>query len=35
MMNDVEDQIIELKKAVAYDSKDYTIELLVKIFRQN
>lgn len=29
-MNDVEDQIIELKKAVAYDSKDYTIELLVK-----
>lgn len=28
-MNDVESQIIELKKAVAYDSKDYTIELLV------
>lgn len=28
-MNDVEDQIIELKKAVAYDSKDFTIELLV------
>ncbi|KAF0255185.1 DUF262 domain-containing protein [Pseudomonas putida] len=29
-MNDVEDQIIELKKAVAYDSKDFTIEILVK-----
>lgn len=29
-MNEVEDQIIELKKAVAYDSKDFTIEILVK-----
>lgn len=29
-MSDVEQQIIELKKAVAYDSKDYTIEILVK-----
>lgn len=28
-MSDVENQIIELKKAVAYDSKDYTIEILV------
>ena len=28
-MNDVENQIVELKKTVAYDSKDYTIELLV------
>ncbi|HHH4870611.1 DUF262 domain-containing protein [Escherichia coli] len=28
-MNDLENQIIELKKTVAYDSKDYTIELLV------
>lgn len=30
ILNDVEQQIIELKKAVAYDSKDYTIEILVK-----
>ncbi|POZ63979.1 DUF262 domain-containing protein [Chromobacterium alticapitis] len=29
-MSDVEQQIIELKKTVAYDSKDYTIEILVK-----
>lgn len=29
-MRDVEEQIIELKKAVAYDSKDFTIEILVK-----
>ncbi|UXU90350.1 DUF262 domain-containing protein [Burkholderia sp. S-53] len=29
-MSDVESQIIELKKTVAYDSKDYTIEILVK-----
>ncbi|MCQ4241406.1 DUF262 domain-containing protein [Stutzerimonas stutzeri] len=29
-MSDVENQIIELKKTVAYDSKDYTIEILVK-----
>ena len=29
-MDDVEDQIIELKKTVAYDSKDFTIEILVK-----
>jgi uncharacterized protein with ParB-like and HNH nuclease domain len=28
-MSDVENQIVELKKTVAYDSKDYTIELLV------
>lgn len=32
-MRNVEDQIIELKKAVAYDSKDYTIEILVKKYR--
>ncbi|TKK33569.1 DUF262 domain-containing protein [Pseudomonas sp. CFBP13528] len=29
-MLDVEEQIIELKKTVAYDSKDFTIEILVK-----
>jgi len=29
-MSDLESQIIELKKTVAYDSKDYTIEILVK-----
>lgn len=29
-MIDVEQQIVELKKTVAYDSKDYTIEILVK-----
>ncbi|WP_084068544.1 DUF262 domain-containing protein [Paraburkholderia heleia] len=29
-MSDLETQIIELKKTVAYDSKDYTIEILVK-----
>lgn len=29
-MINVEQQIIELKKAVAYDSKDFTIEILVK-----
>lgn len=33
-MNDVESQIIELKKAVAYDSKDYTIEILVKKYKE-
>jgi len=33
-MSDVESQIIELKKAVAYDSKDYTIEILVKKYSE-
>jgi hypothetical protein len=33
IVKDVEEQIIELKKAVAYDSKDFTIEILVKKYR--
>lgn len=32
-MSDVESQIVDLKKAVAYDSKDYTIEILVKKYK--
>lgn len=34
-MSTVEDQIVELKKAVAYDSKDYTIEILVGKYLKN
>ena len=34
MKNNVEEQIIELKKTVAYDSKDYTIEILAKKYNE-
>ncbi|WP_429055578.1 DUF262 domain-containing protein [Aeromonas jandaei] len=33
-MANVEEQIIELKKTVAYDSKDYTIEILAKKYME-